>query len=242
MMGSGLALAAALAPLLFGLTQLGAAPRWIRPLIGNPVLPGIIVTGLCGLLLPMLSLVLTRVAVRMTPRDLLAAHGPAKIDSLLLGAGLLAFAVGWGLHGLSLGLTLRAVSDVPLRPEDWPMWTAAVALATVVGFLAVFAPGGLGVREGLLIAALSVQPHIGNQEAITAAVFLRIVWFTAEILAATVLYYSIRPRPRGRGSHPSLRRHGWRDLPRSSRAGGVANTPVSVPFRVMGRGRHETVN
>jgi hypothetical protein len=62
----------------------------------------------------------------------------------------------WGLGGASLFLTLRAV--VPGLP--WTMLdqvVAAGAAGWTGGFLAIWAPAGLGVREGLLTAMLPAQ-------------------------------------------------------------------------------------
>jgi len=46
-------------------------------------------------------------------------------------------------------------------------------------------PGGLGIREGILMYALG--PALGKEGAIAAALTLRLVWVAAEILAALVL-------------------------------------------------------
>jgi uncharacterized membrane protein YbhN (UPF0104 family) len=68
-----------------------------------------------------------------------------------------------------------------------------VALAYVAGFLAVFLPGGVGVREALLLALL--RPELAHQgvrgaEAVAAlaVVLLRLVWTVAELLMAAVAY------------------------------------------------------
>ena len=58
--------------------------------------------------------------------------------------------------------------------------------------------GGIGVREGLLIEALRIQPAIGVQMAVIAAILLRIVWFVTEVLVSAVLYWGVgrkEPRP-----------------------------------------------
>lgn len=60
--------------------------------------------------------------------------------------------VSVALGGIGLWFVARSVTDVPIR---WvPVLTSAGALAGSVGFLAVFAPGGLGVREGILLIIL----------------------------------------------------------------------------------------
>lgn len=107
--------------------------------------------------------------------------------------GFLWLIAGWWAHGLSLGLTIHAVTGTPFDWQQWPLWTAAAALGMVGGFLAVFAPGGLVVREGLLFEILA--PHIGEAHALLVAVLYRVVGLAGEILAAGGLYY-IRPPSR----------------------------------------------
>jgi hypothetical protein len=67
----------------------------------------------------------------------------------------------------------------------------SVALATVAGFAVAILPGGLGVREGMLMATL--QPAIGPETAVIAALALRLTWLIGEVLIALVLSL-IRPR------------------------------------------------
>ena len=50
------------------------------------------------------------------------------------------------------------------------------------GFLAIFAPGGVGVREGALIAILQFQPGIDTRQAVAAAFLLRLVGLGAEVV------------------------------------------------------------
>jgi len=69
-------------------------------------------------------------------------------------ARLLAAAVlYWPVAGL--GLYLMAAALTPLRPGDIPVFVGAYALSWTIGYVAVFAPGGIGVREGILVLLLS---------------------------------------------------------------------------------------
>jgi glycosyltransferase 2 family protein len=67
----------------------------------------------------------------------------------------------------------------------------AVALATISGFVVAVVPGGLGVREGVLMSLLA--PALGRDLAVVAAVLLRLVWVVAELAAAAVLVPMLRP-------------------------------------------------
>lgn len=107
--------------------------------------------------------------------------------------GFLWLIAGWWAHGLSLGMTIHAVTGTPFDWQQWPLWTAAAALGMVGGFLAVFAPGGLVVREGLLFEILA--PHYGEGHALLVAVLYRVVGLAGEIIAAGGLYYIPREKP-----------------------------------------------
>jgi hypothetical protein len=76
---------------------------------------------------------------------------------------------------------------------------ASVALATVAGFLVAVLPGGLGVREGVLMSVLA--PAIGSDQAVIASLVLRLVWVVAELVAAAILIPFFR-RPSADGELP----------------------------------------
>jgi hypothetical protein len=117
----------------------------------------------------------------------------------LLFQGLVHGAVGHGLLGLSLWLTVLAVFPAaPSLAEAYPADLGANAISYVGGFVIVVAPGGLGVREVLLATALTGQfkPALGPEEAaalgIVVALLLRFVWTVAEVVVAVPLYL-VRP-------------------------------------------------
>jgi hypothetical protein len=90
------------------------------------------------------------------------------------------YAAGWILQGvafwvlaLAMGLPLTALAGVP-----------AYAAAYLLGYLAIFAPAGLGVREGVLVVFLG--PTLGAGGAALAVVAR--LWATVlELLPALVL-------------------------------------------------------
>jgi hypothetical protein len=75
----------------------------------------------------------------------------------------------WLLAGLGAYLCLAAFVDV--EPAIMPLALASIALGTVAGFLALFAPVGLGVREG--IGTLILAPVVGAEVALLSMVLLR---------------------------------------------------------------------
>jgi hypothetical protein len=107
--------------------------------------------------------------------------------------GGVAFLADWWIHGLTLGLTIFGVIGDRAQWSDWPFWTGAAAVALVGGFLVILAPGGLGVREGLLLELLERQ--LGPREAVLVTVLWRGVALAGEIVAAAALYYGIKGNP-----------------------------------------------
>jgi uncharacterized membrane protein YbhN (UPF0104 family) len=76
---------------------------------------------------------------------------------------------------------------------------ASVGFATIAGFVVALLPGGLGVREGVLMAALT--PAVGETTAIVAALGLRLVWISVELVAAG-FFSLIRPHASDRSIIP----------------------------------------
>ena len=73
----------------------------------------------------------------------------------------------WLLAGLALWWMTRSVSDVPARSIG--LFISIAALAMTVSYLALFAPGGLGVREAIYLGALAAIPGVGAKGAIVVA-------------------------------------------------------------------------
>lgn len=115
--------------------------------------------------------------------------GQAGGEQLLLPQGVTAafypwlallYLVNWGLAGLAAWFGLRAFG--PLEPGAFPLVLASIALGTVAGFLALFAPVGLGIREGLGAAILA--PVVGADVALLGLLLLRGVTVVVDLMLA----------------------------------------------------------
>jgi uncharacterized membrane protein YbhN (UPF0104 family) len=116
-----------------------------------------------------------------------------RMGTLLL--GLAVTAVGWLLAGLSVWALLQALCP---QPQDLDLvrlarFTAATSLSYVAGFMALVVPGGVGVREYILLQFLPqelAEAGITPAEplAAVAILVLRLVWTAAEVGAAVALY------------------------------------------------------
>jgi uncharacterized membrane protein YbhN (UPF0104 family) len=86
----------------------------------------------------------------------------------------------WGLYGLAFWTTGRALFAVPV--SELPRYIGVFALGWLAGLVAVFAPGGIGVREAVIAALLSTR--LGQADAIVLAAVSRIVLSAVDLAAA----------------------------------------------------------
>ncbi len=120
------------------------------------------------------------------------------INFPLLTSGWIASLLCWVLLGLSLWATLRSIGMDQLGPiSSLPFTIAAVSLAVVAGFVSML-PGGIVVRDALLMQVLA--PECGQANALVAALLLRLVWLVSEIAICGILYIGAKSRRRGAGS------------------------------------------
>lgn len=183
-------------PQLEELGRITRQPTWLAGLIMTALVAG--VSGVA--LIARASVRLIRRFAALDPRQTLLGR-EVRMTTLFRGFGV--YLLSWWLQGLTLGLVLRGLSATPIDWGDWPLWTGMSVITIAGGFFAVFAPGGLGVREGLLMEMLRNQ--VGPHEAVVAAVMLRGVSLVGELVAAGIVYFAISPPRDAAGSAPNDR-------------------------------------
>ncbi len=105
-------------------------------------------------------------------------------------AGTLLTVLSWSTYGAALWMLARGLMhDAPL-----PLTTAigAFTLGYILGLLALFAPGGVGVRELVLVGLLA--PFLGSGGAVAVSVASRVLLTLTEA-AAALLTLPLRHRP-----------------------------------------------
>ena len=149
---------------------------------------------LIGLLLLTASLPWTlapllRVAGRITRRPVESPRLPAA--AIWMAA--VGCAAAWTLYGLAFRELSLALLG-PATAGDAGLYVAVFTLSYLAGFLALFAPGGLGVRE-LSMGALLVGTGLTSAPEATVLVVASRLWLTVlEILPG--LFFLAWPRPR----------------------------------------------
>jgi uncharacterized membrane protein YbhN (UPF0104 family) len=119
---------------------------------------------------------------KVRKQDLAHEHLP---DTKTIGKGIGAFAVSSVLSGLSFYFVAAAV-DPNLNSSSLAFIIGASNLASALSMLAVFAPAGLGVREGIQLAMLLlVMPA---EQALVATVLMRVWSIVMDALFAAIAW------------------------------------------------------
>jgi len=112
------------------------------------VLVGVLV-GACLVLLPVLMPYAVRLAERATGRT----FGIGNIPSIAVAYAIMGNTLAWVLYGLAFRwLVVGVIGDAPGRIASY---LAVYAASYVIGFIAVVAPAGLGVRDVAMTTALT---------------------------------------------------------------------------------------
>jgi len=97
----------------------------------------------------------------------------------------------WLLLGASFWLCARGLVAAPAG--DLALYMGTFAVAWLAGLLAIYAPGGLGVREAVLVALL--HGRIGAADALLVAAASRLILILVDVLLAGVSTAVLRGRP-----------------------------------------------
>jgi uncharacterized membrane protein YbhN (UPF0104 family) len=126
-----------------------------------------------------------RTRLPLKVRTLLGLDGSGRIAPLRLPLLELAYWLTWAVHGYLVTLALGAsqagaVGTMGFNP-----------LANVLGFVALAAPAGVGVREAVLISGYGAV--LGTGGALAAAVLSRVVSLVADLgVWAVVRFVALR--------------------------------------------------
>jgi uncharacterized membrane protein YbhN (UPF0104 family) len=190
-MAAAVAISVALAPMVIPDAMWERLPPYLHFLRQQPFWVPLLVVIATVVSTPFSAWLFTRVGHKALPRG---TEAPAAgITATLVLQGLAVTSLSWICNAFSLGCTIQSISDEQVSLSQFPLWLASVTLSTFLGFVVLIAPGGLGVREWVLVEVLKDQPSIGSDKAIVAAGLLRLVWFVSELIIAGVLY-PIKPR------------------------------------------------
>ncbi len=150
--------------------------------VANPLLTRWLPAGLLLILSALLHpAILKRVInlffriFRRTPLDTFP-----RIRTILLVTG--GYILTGMLHGLAFFVILNSFSQLSI--ELYPIVTGAYYLASLVGVIAIFSPGGLGVREGVLFILLPFV--VSSQIVVISVILMRLLTLGSELFLSGV--------------------------------------------------------
>jgi uncharacterized membrane protein YbhN (UPF0104 family) len=108
-----------------------------------------------------------------------------------VGAGAVMMLLGWLTYGLSFWLFIQGL--LPDPHLSIATASGVFTLSYILGTLALFAPGGIGVRELVLISLLT--PYLGSGGAVAASVGSRVLLTIGEVGAALIAVALARTSP-----------------------------------------------
>lgn len=147
------------------------------------------------LVLPLVAIslappVLNRALAFVAKKAKLATNAPA-ISGAAVAAATFWSLVAWLLAGGQVW-TLAVAMGWETGVDTFLLATAAYSLAWVAGFIMVFAPAGVGVREAVLGAVIA--PSIGSAAAIAVVLLSRVLLTIADVVLGVVFVFAGRKR------------------------------------------------
>lgn len=142
-----------------------------------------LVTGLVihPKILNLILSLLGKIAQKFTrPEQDISLQISEHISYALYAKVILLYVLGWIIAGL--GVYFGALAFYPIGIKDLPICLSSIAISTIVGFIAIFAPAGLGVREGL--GAVILAPVVSIETAFLVMLMLRLVGVVIELCFA----------------------------------------------------------
>ena len=196
----GSALVVNLVNLLAGLLVVAVAGARLLEGYGPTLV--VALAGFCALVLasPWLLPPLVALAQRLTGR----AFPVPRIPPLAMIFAVAGCSLAWNLYGIAFhDLTVALLGGAAGRPT---YYTAVFTLSYLTGYIVLFAPGGIGVRETSLVTLLAAAGLETGAEATALAIASRL-WLTVIEAAPGLLLLAVR-RPRPHPSTPLAEKNG----------------------------------
>lgn len=115
------------------------------------------------------------------------------LNSLTMVQGWVLMAVGWTFVAASFWAVLRALPGPEATLAHFALAMECVTLSIVVGIVSLI-PGGLGVRELVMVPLLSRD--FGAPKALACAIVVRLIWLISELSVVGIIHWSGKIRAR----------------------------------------------
>ena len=167
-----------------GVALVAGAGTLDRPVVAI-VAAGVIVAGLIAA--PTILPALGRTAGSLTGRQIVLPSMSPKVVWLAMGSGV----VAWIAYGIAFQFFVRGVLGSAAGATT--SYIAVYAASYIIGFLALFAPGGAVVRESAMVTGMVRLGLTGQADALAVAIASRL-WLTVTELLPGMVYMAAGKR------------------------------------------------
>lgn len=130
---------------------------------------------------------LGRMAASLTGREIVLPHLPSSVVWMCVASSV----ISWIAYGISFQLFVRGTLGTAAGATS--SYIAVYAASYIIGFLALFAPGGAVVRESAIVTGMLRFGLSGRADALVIAVASRI-WLTVTELLPGLAYMALGKR------------------------------------------------
>jgi glycosyltransferase 2 family protein len=145
----------------------------------------LIVIGLAAI--PVILPALGRAAATLTGKNIVLPRMSATVVWMAVGSSV----ISWIAYGIAFQLFVRGILGNSAGATT--SYIAVYAASYIIGFLALFAPGGAVVREGAMVTGMLRLALSGQADALVIAVASRL-WLTVTELLPGLAYMAIGKR------------------------------------------------
>jgi uncharacterized membrane protein YbhN (UPF0104 family) len=125
----------------------------------------------------------------------------------MIWAAVLTSLVAWLLFGLAFWLLGASMTPVPYTRIPLFIFTLAVSL--IIGLVIIFVPGGLGIRESIMVLVLSPN-YLSAPVAVIVAALSRLIVILSELFSVFLIEITFR-QPWGKKISSSLHKSKAKD-------------------------------
>ena len=125
---------------------------------------------------------------RSCPGRAAAAYFQVRIGTLPVMKFSAGYAFQWLFLAGAFTFVCTSIISVELSPENVAVFVLSLTAGFLAGFLALFAPGGVGVREG--VGAAILASVVSLEEALLLMLLFRVWVVAAELIAGAMVFYA----------------------------------------------------
>jgi uncharacterized membrane protein YbhN (UPF0104 family) len=139
--------------------------------------------------LALVLLCISPLIIFITLKNRFRSQSEMRIVPSMVWAAVLTSLLAWLLFGMAFWLL--GASLTPLPYAGIPVFIFTLAASLIISLLTIFVPGGIGVRESVMVFILSTS-YLSAPVAVIVAALSRLVVILSELLSAFLITYYVK--------------------------------------------------